>query len=130
MTTAQAAKKWGYTIGTIQTYCEKGLVEGAEKRKKRGYPQPVWYIPDDAPKPNVRFYRNAKRKKDDVEEPPPMRAGRMPDPCGMADIDYVWKYQEYSIRELAKKLGISSKRVVLLYEQAFKRWKGRSKHGV
>jgi SLT domain-containing protein len=45
MTTKQAAEKWGVTVRRVQSLCEKGLIEGAEKLAD------MWVLPLDAEKP-------------------------------------------------------------------------------
>jgi hypothetical protein len=45
MTTKQAAEKWGVTVRRVQSLCEQGLIEGAEKLAD------MWVLPISAEKP-------------------------------------------------------------------------------
>jgi hypothetical protein len=45
MTIKQAAEKWGVTTRRVQSLCEQGLIEGAEKLAD------MWVLPIDAVKP-------------------------------------------------------------------------------
>jgi hypothetical protein len=45
MTTKEAAEQWGVTVRRVQSLCEKGLINGAEKLGD------MWVLPLDAEKP-------------------------------------------------------------------------------
>jgi hypothetical protein len=45
MTTKEAAALWGVTVRRVQSLCEKGLIDGAEKLGD------IWVMPLDAKKP-------------------------------------------------------------------------------
>jgi hypothetical protein len=45
MTTKQAAELWGVTMRRVQSLCEQGLIDGAEKLGE------IWVLPINAEKP-------------------------------------------------------------------------------
>lgn len=57
MTTKQAAEKWGITVRRVQSLCENGKIEGAEKLAD------MWVLPLDANKPIDGRTLAAKRLK-------------------------------------------------------------------
>ena len=115
MTTTEAAALWGITTTTVSNYCEQGLVEGAYKARVPGYHRPRWVIPEDAPRP-----KKACKAKSDAQRGE-HRVNPLPVVKGMAPIDYVWKYQNCSIGDLAKRLGVSHVKVTHLFDCAFER---------
>jgi hypothetical protein len=54
MTTKEAADLWGVTVRHVQSLCDRGLIEGAEKISD------VWLLPKDAKKPIDRRTKASK----------------------------------------------------------------------
>ena len=58
MGTKEASAQWGYTPATIRTWCNKGMIEGAD----HDGPGSPWHIPRDAVCP-----KKIKKKKGEGE---------------------------------------------------------------
>ena len=56
MTTKEAADLWGVTVRHVQSLCDRGLIEGAEKISD------VWLLPKDAKKPIDGRTKAAKQR--------------------------------------------------------------------
>ena len=121
MTIKQAAKKWGCTGWTVTQYCRSGKIPGANKQRIGC--NTYWIIPDDATQPaDARFEGRA--------ELPGISSCNPCDPTGFDPAEYVWRFQKTgTIGQLAKKLGVSGRRVTELFDEAFERYKGGTDDG-
>ena len=111
-----AAVAWGCSASPVKRACKAGRIPGAQLMKVPGRCHPVWQIPDGTPKPLFINPRGIQYNK------------AMPIPnlddflsvSGISSAEYVWKNQtKKTIGQLAKELGVTSKRVTELFDLAF-----------
>ncbi len=78
MTTKEASQRWGISDRRIRVLCVEGKIEGAWREGK------IWYIPDNAPKPNDGRFKNREtllesivRKKIELDSKRPLTEGEV-----------------------------------------------------
>lgn len=121
MTAAEASALWGVSKAQVMVLCRTGRVQGAEQWSGR------WMIPEGTQKPQVQQRGTPKGWK-----PEPVHKGIAyfagPKIYGMCrDISdparFVWINQDVmTVREMARWLGCTGRRVLELYDDGLRRW--------
>lgn len=110
-----AAVEWGCSASPIKKACKAGRIPGAQLMKVPGRVHPVWQIPDGTPRPLFIKPRGIQYNK-------AMPVPNIDISSAVGEIssaEYVWKNQtKKTIGQIAKDLGVTSKRVTELFDLA------------
>lgn len=116
MTIKEACQKWGVSRNAITDRIKDGRIPAAMCKISKGM-KPVYIIPDDTEKPTDLVQKKVY--------PTAFQADFLSDDKRLA---YVWSHQTHCIRSIANHLGLPSRMIPRLYDQALARFHKEGTH--
>lgn len=126
MTIREAAQKWGVSTSFVRSRVVDGRIPSVLAARSEGTHSggPLYIIPDDIPMPSDYGNRKGFALKNRYQTAM-YQADFLSDDERLA---YVWAHQNQSIRSIAKHLGLPSRMIPRLYDQAFARFQKEGEH--